>query len=123
MVAAGAPASDSAPRASKVREIQAALQASGGAPVETLQRQIDALRVEAARAQQLGQRMQRLLDVVAAGNETAASDWLDILELMNMYHKHMSDDEVGTLLDSGAGSLRTIDAQWVALIAEVRGCM
>src|SRR5207237_7843500 len=80
-------------------QIQAALQASVGAPVETLQRQIDALRVEAARAQQLGQRLQRLLDVVAAGNETAASDWLDILELMNMYHKHMSDDEVGTLLD------------------------
>jgi methyltransferase (TIGR00027 family) len=104
-------------------EIKAALDESGSAPLETLQRQIDLLRAQAARALRLGRHLQHLLDVVASGTETAAADWLDTLELMNMYHKHLSDDEVSTLLNSRPGRMRQTDAEWVALIAEVRGAM
>jgi methyltransferase (TIGR00027 family) len=104
-------------------EIEAALRESGSAPLDTLQRQIALLREQAARAQRLVQHLQRLFDVVASGTETAAADWLDTLELMNMYDKHLSSEEMDTLLKSGPGTVRPTDAQWLGLIAEVRGAM
>src|SRR6185369_93567 len=75
-------------------EVKAALDDCNRAPQDILQRQIETLRAQAQRAEQLGHHLQRLLDVVAAGHDTAAHDWLDTLELMNMYHQHLEDDEV-----------------------------
>lgn len=39
---------------------------------------------------------------------------------MNMYQKHLSDDELDTLLASGQDTIAPTDPSWVELIAEVR---
>jgi len=75
-------------------DIKSTLDSTGGAPLDTPQRQIAALNAQALRAQRLSQQLQHLLDMIAAGGEAAAADWLNILELMNMYQKHLNDDEL-----------------------------
>jgi len=62
-------------------------------PLELLQRQIAELNAQALRAQRLGRRLQYIVDMVCAGSEIAAADWMNALELMNMYQKHLDDEE------------------------------
>jgi methyltransferase (TIGR00027 family) len=100
--------------------IKAALDGPGGAPLDVLQRQIAALDAQALQAQRLSRRLKHLLALIAQGGETVATDWLDILELMNMYQKHLSDDELTTLMATGPGTLQPTDSQWTELVAEVR---
>jgi methyltransferase (TIGR00027 family) len=101
-------------------QIKAALDGPAGAPLDVLQRQIAALDAQALQAQRLSRRLKHLLRLIATGAETAATDWLDILELMNMYQKHLSDDELSTLMATGPGTLQPTDRQWTDLVAEVR---
>jgi methyltransferase (TIGR00027 family) len=104
-------------------DIKSALDGPAGAPLDVLQRQIAALDAQALQAQRLSRRLRHLLDLIAAGGETVATDWLDILELMNMYQKHLSEDELTTLMATGPGTLQPTDPQWIELIAEVRELM
>ena len=104
-------------------DVKAALDDSTGAPLDVLARQIAALDAQAVQAQRLSRRLKHLLDLIATGGETAATDWLDILELMNMYQKHLSDDELSTLMATGPGTLQPTDRQWTELVAEVRDAM
>ena len=104
-------------------EIKATLDGANDAPLHILQRQIAALNAQALQAQRLSRRLQHVCEQIAAGGETAADDWLNILELMNMYQKHLSDDEMRTLLKPGPDRVGPIDAQWMALIADVQRAM
>lgn len=90
------------------------------APLHILQRQIAELDAQALRAQRLGRHLQHLVDMIAAGSETTAIDWLDALELMDMYRKHLNDDELDTLLASGPDTVAPTDPSWTELIDEVR---
>ena len=103
-------------------DIQAALDGPDG-PLETLRRQIGALQAQALRAQRLGQHLQRLVDMMTAGGEAAASDWLNILELMNMYQKHLNHEELDALLQPSQDSLPQTDPRWVDLTRDVRQAM
>ena len=100
-------------------DIKATLDGTGGAPLDTLRRQIAALNAQALQAQRLSHHLQHLLDMIAAGGETAAADWLNILELMNMYQRHLNDDELSTLLKPGPSTIQQTDVQWADLISEV----
>ncbi len=91
-----------------------------GSPLQLLQRQIAELDAQASRAQRLGRHLRYLVDMIAAGDETTATDWLNALELMNMIQKHLDDDELDTLLASGPDTIAPTDPSWVALIDEVR---
>jgi methyltransferase (TIGR00027 family) len=91
-----------------------------GSPLHILQRQIAELDAQALRAQRLSRRLRHLADMIAAGNEAPALDWLNTLELMNMYQKHLNDEELDTLLASGQDTIAPTDPSWVELIAEVR---
>lgn len=93
------------------------------APLEILQRQIAALDVQALRAQRLSRHLQQIVDMLASGGETPEIDWLNTLELMNMYQKHLNDDELDTLMASGPDTVAPMDPAWVALIDEVRHAM
>lgn len=94
-----------------------------GGPLQILRRQIAELDAQASRAQRLSRHLRHLVDMVAAGSETAAVDWLNTLELMNMYQKHLDDDELDTLLASGPDTVAPMDPAWVELVDEVRGAM
>jgi methyltransferase (TIGR00027 family) len=104
-------------------DVKAALDGPAGAPLDVVKRQIAALDAQALQAQRLSRRLRHLLDLVAAGGETVAADWLDILELMNMYQKHLSEDELSTLMATGPGTLQPTDSQWTELVGDVRECM
>lgn len=89
-------------------------------PLKLLQRQITELNAQALRAQRLSRHLQYIVDMIAAGSEIAATDWLNALELMNMYQKHLDDDELDALLASGPDTVPPTDPSWTELIDEVR---
>ncbi len=91
-----------------------------GAPLATLKHQIAELESQALKAQRLSRHLQHLVDMIAVGGETTAMDWLNTLELMNMYQKHLDDDELDTLFASGPDTVVPTDPQWIELINEVR---
>ncbi|WP_175775513.1 SAM-dependent methyltransferase [Burkholderia anthina] len=92
-----------------------------GVPLELLQRQIKELNAQALRAQRLSRHLQHIVDMIAAaGSETTAADWLNALELMNMYQKHLDDDELDALMASGPYTVPPMDPSWTGLIDEVR---
>ena len=103
----------------RLADIKTALDGPVGAPLDVLRRQIAVLDAEAVQAQRLSARLQRLLELIGDGGETVASDWLDILELMNMYQKHLSDDEFTALMTPASGAVQPMDPQWTQLVAEV----
>lgn len=71
-------------------------------------------------SQRLGRRLQYIVDMIAAGGEATATDWLNTLELVNMYQKHLDDDELDALLASGPDTVPPTDPAWGELIDEVR---
>nr|WKF58595.1 Nodulation protein NolA [Paraburkholderia busanensis] len=89
-------------------------------PLDILLRQIAELDAQASRAQRLSRHLQHLVDAIADGSETSAPDWLDTLELMNMYQKHLDDHELDALLASGPNTVAPTDPAWSALVDEVR---
>ena len=91
-----------------------------GAPLHLLQRQIAALDAQALRAQRASRQLQHLVDMIAAGSEPPATDWLNTLELLNMYQKHLNDEELETLLDAGPDTVAPTAPAWTELIDEVR---
>ncbi|WP_321898445.1 SAM-dependent methyltransferase [Paraburkholderia heleia] len=94
-----------------------------GVPLQLLQRQIKELDTQALRAQRLSRHLQHLVDMIAAGSEIAATDWLNALELMNMYQKHLDDDELDALLASGPDTVAPTDPSWTALIDKVHAAV
>ncbi|MBV8618219.1 MAG: SAM-dependent methyltransferase [Curvibacter sp.] len=97
--------------------------AVGREPLGILRRQIEALEAQAARIRRLGRQLQHLVDMVAAGHEAPSIDWLNALELMNMYQKHLDDQELDKLLASGPEQLTPTDPVWIGLIEELRQAM
>lgn len=104
-------------------DIKATLDAPGGAPLRVLEQQIAALNAQALQAQRLSGQLQHLLELTAAGGDTVADHWLNILELMNMYQKHLSSDETRTLLHPGPDAIGPTHEDWTALVGEVRDLM
>ena len=109
--------------ACSLSEIKATLDGADAAPQDILRRQIAALDADARRAQRLSRHLQRLLDLLCAGGQAAADDWLDTLELMNVYQRHLNDQELDTLVRPGADAAPPLDPEWMALIDEVRTAM
>ncbi|MEM5299260.1 SAM-dependent methyltransferase [Burkholderia sp. JPY481] len=93
------------------------------APINILHRQIAELDAQASRAQRLSRHLRRLAKMLAAGSETPAIDWLNTLELMSMYQKHLNEDELDTLFATGPDALAPMDPIWDELIVEVHSAM
>ncbi len=92
-------------------------------PLEIIQRQIQVLDEQARLAQELRARLQHLAAHMSAGSETAAADWLNLLEMMTMYQQHLTDDEMVALRTPKGSTAREISAQWTQLVAEVAQAM
>ena len=92
-------------------------------PLEVIERQIAELDAQARRAQALRQRLQQLAAHLSGGGEGAASDWLDLLEMMGLHHKHFTQDEVHALRNPQGQSPAELEAQWRQLAAEARQAM
>ena len=88
-------------------------------PLEIIERQIQVLDEQARLAQELRARLQHLAAHVSAGSETAASDWLNLLEMMTMYQQHLTDEEMVALRTPKGSTAHEISTEWTQLVAEV----
>jgi DNA-binding transcriptional MerR regulator len=102
--------------------IRAALDDAHLDPLALIQRQIHDLGVEERQAQQLSQRLQELARQIASG-EAATSEWLDVLEMMGIYQKHLTDNELRTLHNPKDSLRHEIEAQWSDLIDRVEAAV
>lgn len=86
--------------------------------VELVARQIALLDRQLAQTAQLRERLVSLHAQLAAGTEPELADWLTTLELMTVYDKYFSEEELARMpmyQKSQAG-----DAEWISLVGEVR---
>ncbi|UEP20018.1 MerR family transcriptional regulator [Burkholderia ambifaria] len=86
--------------------------------VDLISKQIALLDRQLAQTAQLRERLVNLHAQLAAGTEPELADWLTTLELMTVYDKYFSEEELARMpmyQKSQAG-----DAEWISLIGEVR---
>ncbi|KVL27411.1 MerR family transcriptional regulator [Burkholderia territorii] len=86
--------------------------------VELVAKQIASLDHQLAQAAQLRERLVHLHAQLAAGTEPELADWLTTLELMTVYDKYFSEEELARL--PMYRKSQTGDAEWIALVADVR---
>ena len=101
-------------------DIRAYLDEPGVSPIEILDRQISALDEQAMRAQKLRDTLQRLKTKISGGSETGVADWLNLMEMMTMYERHLNKDELNQLRTNQQILGFDVDASWAAMIAEGR---
>ena len=82
-------------------------------------RQVRALDHEIRQANDLRGRLQLMLDRFDRGGQPELADWLGSLALMATYARYFNPDEIKTLV----GNWRSIEAEWPALLAEVKAMM
>ena len=82
-------------------------------------RQVRALDHEIRQATDLRGRLQLMLDRFDRGGQPELADWLGSLALMATYARYFNPDEIKTLV----GNWRSIEAEWPALLAEVKAMM
>jgi DNA-binding transcriptional MerR regulator len=87
---------------------------------ELVDRQIAQLDHELAQASRLRNRLAALRGQLATGQSPDLADWLDTLELMTMYEKYFSPEELKNL---PLHSDPDVQAQWGALVGEVKSAM
>ncbi|CAN5325233.1 hypothetical protein BH11PSE11_BH11PSE11_29020 [soil metagenome] len=92
-------------------------------PVEIIERQIQELEDQARQAGALSESLRQLASRIVKGRTTDAADWLNLLEVMAMYRKHLTDHEMRILHNPAGNSVAEIDASWARLVAEVEHAM
>jgi len=104
-------------------EIRTALSDQHLDPQDILQRQAQALEIQAHRAQALAKRLRHLAQQLAAGGEGESADWLDLLEMMTIYERHLTDDELHALQHPARDAAPALAEQWKQLVTEVGAAM
>ncbi|KWE48235.1 MerR family transcriptional regulator [Burkholderia ubonensis] len=89
-----------------------------GAPlVDLVAKQITLLDRQIEQSAQLRERLVRLHAQLAEGTEPELADWLTTLELMTVYDKYFSEEELARM--PMYRKSQTGDAEWIALVADV----
>lgn len=101
-------------------EIGTALSEPGLSLAALLDQQIVALEQNMARDRRLHQQLCQLRDGVGAGQSPDPASWLDTLELMNMYEKYFSTEELKHLPLYNEPDAQ---AEWSALVAAIKATM
>ncbi|PFH13581.1 MerR family transcriptional regulator [Burkholderia sp. JKS000303] len=86
--------------------------------VELVAKQIASLDHQLAQTARLRERLVHLHAQLGAGTEPELADWLTTLELMTVYDRYFSEEELARL--PMYRKSQTGDAEWIALIADVR---
>ncbi|MGU7774942.1 MerR family transcriptional regulator [Burkholderia sp. MR1-5-21] len=99
-------------------EIGAYLNQPGTPLVEIVAKQVAMLDREIEQAERLRERLVHLHAQLAGGAEPELADWLTTLELMTVYDKYFSEEELARM--PMYRKSQTGDAEWIALVDEVR---
>ena len=100
-------------------EVGAVLKKRGASLPEIVGRQIEELDDRIEHAEALKTRLVHLRDVLAQGDEPVVGDWLAAVELITLYDRYCSPEELHRLLANRHRPGR----EWPALIADVRAAM
>jgi DNA-binding transcriptional MerR regulator len=100
-------------------EIDAALAKRGASLPEIVGRQIEELTDRIEHAETLKARLVHLRDVLAQGDEPVVGDWLAAVELITLYDRYCSPEELHRLLANRHRPGR----EWPLLIADVRAAI
>lgn len=84
-------------------------------------RQIDMLTQQIEDASRLRERLVRLQTQLSSGEAPELAEWLTTLELMNMYDKYFSQDELARF--PLYQNKQAHESDWPAIVAEVKGLM
>ncbi|HYD59875.1 MAG TPA: MerR family transcriptional regulator [Noviherbaspirillum sp.] len=104
-------------------EIGALLENDGAGLQQVIEQQIALLDRQAAKTIELRDRLKALLERVAHNEEPDLPDWLVTLEMMAMYDKYFTSEEVAKLREIKAQENRTEITESMALIADIRALM
>ena len=104
-------------------EINALLENDGAGLQQVIEQQIALLDRQAAKTIELRDRLKALLERVSHNEEPDLPDWLVTLEMMAMYDKYFTSDEVVKLRHLKAQENRTEITESMALIASIRALM
>ncbi|KVD28351.1 SAM-dependent methyltransferase [Burkholderia ubonensis] len=104
-------------------DIKTYLDDSGIEPVEIIRRQISVLEEQARRALALRDGLQHLAGKIASGGETATADWLNLLEMMTMYERHLTREDLNHLRAQQQQSGAHLDARRIELIADTKSAI
>jgi methyltransferase (TIGR00027 family) len=104
-------------------DIQQNLDDSHIKPLEIIERQIAILDQQERHARELRQRLEYLATHLQAGDETNAADWLNLLEMMTMYQRHLTLEEMVALRSPKGSTAGTIAKQWAMIVEEVDQAM
>lgn len=100
-------------------DIRAAL-AGGDADLVTVTRgHVRALEARAHQAQALADGLNGLLQQFSEGHTPTQEEWLDSMEIMALYQRHLTPMEIDNLRHPTRGEQRALEIQWKALVAEV----
>lgn len=86
-----------------------------------VERQIAMLDQQIDQASRLRERLSHLRDMLLEGKEPELADWLITLELMTMYDKYFSEDELARL--PMYRNAQTPNPEWMALVGQMRASM
>lgn len=104
-------------------DIASLLEGDGSDLQTVIAQQIVLLDRQARRTLALRDRLQRLHAELAGKEEPELSDWLVTLEMMVMYDKYFTPDELVTLRQLTSRLNKSLSAQSTALVAEIRDLM
>lgn len=102
-------------------EVGALLERSDLALPKVIEKQIAALDQQLTQIGALRGRLQQLYAQLTVGDEPEMNDWLTTLELMTMYDKYFSADELAQLPFYQADAQR--QQEWVTIVTQVQALM
>lgn len=92
-------------------------------PVDLLLRQAKALEAQAEQAHALAQRLKQVANTIQQDGEAQGTDWLDVLEMMTLYARHLTKEEISAMQKPDQKAARQRTVQWETLVGEVETAM
>jgi DNA-binding transcriptional MerR regulator len=103
----------------RLADIHSALDGKDEGVMTATQKHVRALEARARQAQSLVDGLNFLLTRISEGHLPTQDEWLDSLEMMALYQRHLTSTEIEALFQPAGGEPMTIDIQWNVLVAEV----
>jgi len=108
-------------------EVRASLDDPRHALPTALRAQASRLRAQIAHEQRLLARLDSLAGRLEQSTDGAGNDVLETLEMLTMFEKYMTEEQLATLAERkeqlGAAHIAEVEAEWPRLIAAVRSAM
>lgn len=103
-------------------DIGAVLDREGADVRVTLRRHLEQVDAEIEQRRELRERLRRILDALDSGDEPSAGQFLEAIEVMTMYEKHYSPDQLDELdrrrREAGPDAMERAQRDWAELMAE-----